>query len=150
GRGSVDAGGRLERIRGALRRVTGGEPSPADMAHHKEAYFDALADDLNTPAALAALFAWVREANRRAGGVGDADLREMLSVLGLGGLAPLKGVGDLAAIDPEASSLLRRWGAGREQGDFTAADSLREQLRARGWEVRDGPDGSELIPAPQP
>jgi cysteinyl-tRNA synthetase len=146
----LDAGRRLERIREALRRVTAGERSPADMAHHKEAFFDALAEDLNTPAALASLFAWVREANRRAGRVGDADLREMLSVLGLGSLAPLEAVGDLAAVDPEASSLLRRREAAREQGDFTAADRLREQLRARGWEVRDGPDGSELIPAPQP
>ena len=146
----LDAGRRLERIREALRRVTAGESSPADMAHHKEAFFDALAEDLNTPAALASLFAWVREANRRADGVGDADLREMLSVLGLAGLAPLEAVGDLAAVDPEASSLLRRREAACEQGDFTAADRLREQLRARGWEVRDGPDGSELIPAPQP
>ena len=56
------------------------------MSHHREAFFDALADDFNTPRALAALFEWVREANARAA-VGDADLREMLAVLGLGLLA---------------------------------------------------------------
>ena len=54
------------------------------MAHHKDAFFDALAEDFNTPKALASLFEWVREANRRAEPAGDADLGEMLGVLGLG------------------------------------------------------------------
>ena len=78
-----DADRRVYRIRDALRRLHEGEPSPPDMAHHKEAFFDALANDFNTPNALASLFEWVREANRRGGGVGDADLREMLAVIGL-------------------------------------------------------------------
>ena len=48
------------------------------------------ANDFNTPAALAAMDGWIREANRRGEGVGDEDLREMLGVLGLGraGAAP--------------------------------------------------------------
>ena len=33
-----------------------------------EAFFDALANDFNTPTALASLFEWVREANRRGTG----------------------------------------------------------------------------------
>ena len=45
-------------------------------------------------AALASLFEWVREANRRDDRPGDGDLREMLSVLGLEGLTPLEAVGD--------------------------------------------------------
>ena len=41
----------------------------------------------STPrAALASLFDWIREANRRDGPVGDAHLREMLAVLGLDNL----------------------------------------------------------------
>ena len=31
-------------------------------------------------------------------------------------------------------------------GDFAEADRLRDELAARGWDVRDGPDGPELIP----
>ncbi len=60
-----DADRRIQRIRDALRRVLPGAPSPPDMAHHVEAFFAALADDFNTPKALASLFEWVREANRR-------------------------------------------------------------------------------------
>ncbi len=148
-----DADRRVHRIRDALRRLGAGEPSPPDMAHHKEAFFDALADDFNTPRALAALFEWVREANRRAGEsrpdghVGDADLREMLDVLGLGALRALETVGDVASIDPEAVALLQQREQARRERDFQTADGLRDELRARGWEIRDGPGGAELIPA---
>jgi cysteinyl-tRNA synthetase len=141
-----DAERRVQRIRDALRRLARGVRSPPDMAHHKQAFFDALAGDFNTPAALASLFEWVREANRRDGGVGDGDLREMLTVLGLDGLTPLEAVGDLAATDPAAVALLEQREQARETRDFQTADRVREELRARGWEIRDGPDGPELIP----
>jgi cysteinyl-tRNA synthetase len=35
----------------------------------------------------------------------------------------------------------------RAARDYAEADRLREQIRAQGWEVRDGPDGPELLPA---
>jgi cysteinyl-tRNA synthetase len=142
-----DAERRIQRIRDALRRLEQGRPSPPDMAHHTRAFFDALANDFNTPAALAALFEWVREANRRGGGVGDADLREMLDVLGLGALSPLALVGEVSSVDPEATSLLAQREQARGERDFDAADRMREELRRRGWEIRDGPEGPELIPS---
>ena len=142
-----DAERRVQRIRDALRRLDLGSTSPPDMAHHRDSFFDALANDFNTPAALASLFEWVREANRRGSGVGDADLREMLSVLGLGELSPLEVVGDVASIDPEAVSLLAQREQARGKRDFEQADRIREELRGRGWEIRDGPHGPELIPA---
>jgi cysteinyl-tRNA synthetase len=136
------------RIRDALRRLQPG-PSPPELAHHKEAFFQALANDFNTPAALDALFKWLREANRRAGEVGEADLREMLGVVGLERLTPLGSAGDLAASDPEALELLTRREQARARRDFSEADRLRAELLARGYEIRDGPQGSELIPAQQ-
>ncbi len=142
-----DAERRVSRVRDALRRLDAGRASPPDMAHHMQAFFDALANDFNTPAALAALFEWVREANRRGGGVGDGDLREMLDVLGLGGLTALQAPADVATLDPEAMSLLAQREQARAARDFQAADRMREELRERGWEIRDGPNGPELIPA---
>ncbi|MGH2903582.1 MAG: cysteine--tRNA ligase [Solirubrobacteraceae bacterium] len=141
-----DADRRIERIRDALRRVVVGAESPADMAGYRAAFSDALADDFNTPKALAALFEWVREANRRGEGVGDSDLREMLEILGLGDLTARDAGGDVAGIDPGAIELLARREAARAERDFAAADELRDELRERGWEIRDGPDGSELLP----
>jgi cysteinyl-tRNA synthetase len=144
-----DADRRVYRIRDALRRLRAASQSPPELRHHVEAFFDALANDFNTPAALDALFKWVREANSRGDVPGDADLREMLGVLGLEQLAPLGSEDDLQASDPHALELLAQREHARAERDFAEADRLRAELRARGYEIRDGPEGSELIPAQQ-
>jgi cysteinyl-tRNA synthetase len=135
------------RIRDALRRLRADRLSPPELRRHAEAFFDALANDFNTPAAREALFNWIREANSRDDDVGDADLREMLAVLGFERLAPLGSAQDLAVSDPEAIDLLAQREQARERRDFPEADRLRAELLARGYEIRDGPRGSELIPA---
>ncbi|MGA9284967.1 MAG: cysteine--tRNA ligase [Solirubrobacteraceae bacterium] len=141
-----DADRRVQRIRDALRRVEPGASSPPDMRGNVEAFFEALADDFNTPKALACLFEWVREANRRGEAVGDGDLREMLATLGLENLRPLAASGDVQAIDPEAVALLASREAARSERDFERADRLRDEIAARGWEIRDSAAGPELIP----
>jgi cysteinyl-tRNA synthetase len=141
-----EASQQVRRIRELLGRTRAGEPSPPEMAHHRERFLDALADDFNTPKALAALFAWVREANRSERPSGDRDLREMLGVLGLGALEPRAAAGDPRLLDARAGALLERREAARARRDFAAADELRAQIAALGWEVRDGPRGPELVP----
>jgi cysteinyl-tRNA synthetase len=145
-----EADRRVLRIRDAMGRLEQGTASPTDMGHYKEAFFDALANDFNTPIALAALFEWVREANRRGEGVGDADLLEMLDVLGLSSLTSLQSAGDAARIDPNAAALLDERERARADRDFARADEIRDQLRALQWEIRDGPHGPELVPIPRP
>jgi cysteinyl-tRNA synthetase len=136
----AEAGRGVARIREAGRRLVEGE-SPEDMAPLRERFFAALADDFNTPGALAAVFDWVGEANRRTD-VGSADLREMLGVLGLDNLLEADG----AEAPPEVVALVEARTAAREARDWAEADRLRDEARARGWEVRDGPDGPELLP----
>jgi cysteinyl-tRNA synthetase len=130
-----------ERIRDAGRRLLAG-PSPAELRPYRDAFFDALRNDFNTPVALAALFNWVREANRSEEAVGNADLVEMLSVLGLESL--LAKEEDAPA---DAWDLAERRDAARKSRDFAEADRLRDELRELGWEVRDGPEGAELVRA---
>jgi cysteinyl-tRNA synthetase len=135
-----DAGRRARRIREAARRLVDG-PSPPELAVHRDAFFAALADDFNTARALASLAAWVSEANRRQD-VGRDDLVEMLDVLGLASLAvPDTGDGP----DEETLALLARRDAARAAGDWSESDRLRDALRERGWEVRDGAAGAELV-----
>jgi cysteinyl-tRNA synthetase len=138
----TEAQARVERIGEAARRLTAA-PSPEWSAPLRERFFDALADDFKTPAALAAVFDWVRESNRAPGPSGDADLREMLSVLGLDNLL------DVAPAEAPAEVVELRDARehARAARDYAEADRLREEIRARGWEVRDGPDGPELLPA---
>jgi cysteinyl-tRNA synthetase len=135
-----DAARRVERIRDAGRRLVPGD-SPAALAPHRDAFFAALADDFNTPRALAALSEWIREANK-AGGAGDGHLREMLGVLGLENLLE-RGEGP----PPEVVALAERRAEARAARDFAAADRLRDELLGLGWVVRDGPEGPELVPA---
>ena len=123
------------------RRLVSG-PSPEEWAEHRERFFAALADDFNTPAALAAADAWVREANRAGGAPGDADLREMLGVLGLENLLDAAAGGP----DPRAEELLRARERARAERDYAAADRLRDELTALGWQVRDSADGPSLVP----
>lgn len=74
----------VRRIRSALERLRPGKPSPAALALHREAFYEALADDLDTPTAFLALFDWIREARTcRAHTVGDRDLRAMLGLLAM-------------------------------------------------------------------
>jgi cysteinyl-tRNA synthetase len=131
-----------ERIREAGRGLQAAE-SPVWSGPLRDRFFDSLADDFNTPAALAAVFDWVREANRSDESVGDADLREMLGVLGLESLL------DVSRAEPPDSvrGLVEARERARAARDFGEADRLREEIRAAGWEVRDGPGGPALLPS---
>jgi cysteinyl-tRNA synthetase len=137
-----EAAARVARIREAARRLRPG-PSPDWSAPIRERYFEALREDFNTPRALAEVFDWVREANRSAEGVGSRDLTEMLAVLGLDNLL------ETTAAEPprQARELLERRERARGERDWAEADRLRDELRGLGWEVRDGPDGPELLPS---
>ncbi|MGH2916548.1 MAG: cysteine--tRNA ligase [Solirubrobacteraceae bacterium] len=138
----ADAAARAEGIRNSARRLTAGS-GPQWSAALRERFFDALAADFNTVRALAVLAEWVGEANRAtAGSVGDADLAEMLDVLGLAGLMAGSASQEIPAA---ASTLLREREDARRERDWARADALREQLTGLGWEVRDGPGGPELV-----
>jgi cysteinyl-tRNA synthetase len=128
------------RIRDAARRLVQG-PSPPAMVPHREAFFDALADDFNTPRALAALYEWIGEANKLDRPAGRDDLYTMLEVLGLESLMER----DEAPAAVVALADQRQ--AARRAKDFAEADRLRDELRDLGWEVRDGPQGPELVKA---
>ena len=139
--GAARAG--VRRLREAGRVLEPG-PSPEDMAPLRERFYSALADDFNTAAAMGHVWDWVRESNRR-GGVGGADLREMLGVLGLDNLLEA----GAADGEPEAAAreLLARREAARAARDWPEADRLREELAELGWQVRDSPAGPELVRA---
>ena len=137
------AAANVRRIRETARKLQPG-PSPAFSAPLKERFFGSLADDFNTPGALAAVFEWVRAANASAEPVGDADLREMLDVFALANLLE----SELTEAPAEVRALADARDRARVERDYAEADRIRDRLRELGWEVRDGPAGPELLPLP--
>jgi cysteinyl-tRNA synthetase len=102
-----------------------------------DAFAAVLDDDFNTPEALALLHLW------RSAGRTDL-LRKGLSVFGLETLDA-----EVAAPE-ELVELAEQRRNARDQRDFAAADRLRDEIAARGWEVRDvaEPPGYQLVPLP--
>jgi len=132
----------VRRIREAARRLSPGAPSPGDLESLRDGFFDALANDFNTAMALGYLNEWIADATSPLfDAPGDAHLREMLGVLGLERL-----LDPVAAAPETVRELADRRERARAARDFAAADSLREEIAAHGWEVRDVQGGFELLP----
>jgi cysteinyl-tRNA synthetase len=144
----AQAAANVERLREIARRVAqAGDGLDPALEATLERFYDALADDFNTPAAMGALFEWVRDANRRfdagesVAGIGP--LGEALEVVGLESIL----AADETETDTEALDLLAQREAARAAKDFAEADRLRDELLERGWVIRDTADGPQLRPA---
>jgi cysteinyl-tRNA synthetase len=137
-----EAVARVERLRNFFRDKALGAPGEGPRL---EAFKEALADDFNTPRALAELFELVGEANRGEvdGGEAAQAVAEMLELVGLGTLTqPDEG----AEADQAARQLMEEREAARAAKDFGRADELRDRLAKMGWEVRDSAEGPSLVP----
>jgi cysteinyl-tRNA synthetase len=134
---------RVSRIRELGRRLDPGGGDPPGLADVADRFFDALADDFNTPAALAHLFPWIARTHSlldAGDSFGPGRLAEVLGCVGLEGL-----LADDAAPDEDAQRLLEERERARAERDFATADARRDELAARGWQVRDTPEGPRLV-----
>jgi len=132
-----------EQQRGGSGGTSPGTRLEAFKGTRLEAFKDALADDFNTPRALAEVFELVAEANRGEVPGAPEALTEMLDLVGLSSLTqPDEG----AEADEKAEKLLEEREQARAAKDFERADEIRDQLVELGWEVRDGAEGAKLVP----
>lgn len=141
--------GRLRILRERL-----GVPGPTPDHQPLHGVFTALADDLNTPAALGQLSIATKEINawlesdapspdaRAAVAASFADVLRMFGFL-LPAPSPLETPAAVTALAEE------RWQA-RQNRDWVAADRLRAQLEEAGWRMRDGRDSYTLAPFDNP
>ena len=140
-----DAGRAVERIANfarVLRKDGAAQGESAVVGGYRHAFFDALRLDFNTPRALAELFDLINHVNRE-GITADVEpaAREILQVIGFEHL--------LEGDEPIDEELLRLAGEREEARlarDFDRADRIRDELRVRGYELRDTPEGPELVP----
>jgi cysteinyl-tRNA synthetase len=110
-------------------------------ADYRERFRDALANDLNTPQALAVALEVVAEAYRR----GDRRIWRTLAgfdrVLGLE-LDRTRSAARTAATPPQVQAMIEERAAARKARNFKRADELRKRLEDMGYEVKDNRDGT--------
>jgi cysteinyl-tRNA synthetase len=135
----TEAAARVDRIRNYLRDAPGGKPDEF-LVDRRQAFLDALADDLKTPQAYAVLFEIVAEGNKRELPGARGVLEELLPLLGLDSLLTAE-----EGAPAEAEELLTQRQEARAAKDFDRADSIRDQLAEMGWEVRDEAGGARLV-----
>ena len=149
---------RLDECRDALAAfcaapVSGGQ-APLSGGQALDKFSEALADDLNTPEAFAALYGLVRETNAalaagklspsEAGGI-LAVFDKMDTVLGIVHF----GRKAVQEIPSDILELAEQRKQARLQKNWSESDRLRDLLAEKGWVIRDGKDGQTLKPAAQ-
>ena len=147
--GLASARAALGRIDEWVTRLTALAASAQSASEHplaaRTAFLEALDDDLNISGALGHLFDTIRDSNRLMDQTEftPADARALLNwwttVNRILAFDP-----DATAISPEIQSLLDRRAEARKAKDWPASDRLRDELSAKGWEVKDTKDGQRL------
>jgi cysteinyl-tRNA synthetase len=135
----------LDRLYGALQRA--GDVN-VEAGAPPQAFLEALMDDLNTPRAMAELFALAKtletaksDSERRAAKAALLGAGDLMGFLQADPDAWFKGEADdeLAA---KVEGLLAERAAARKAKDWPTADRIRNELDALGVIVMDGPDGA--------
>jgi cysteinyl-tRNA synthetase len=150
---SIGAVRRLGEFAERLASAKGGTPELASAATTlRRDLRAALFDDLNGPEALAALFTFVRQANAELdrGGSDTAALEEARAAFaeanGVLDILPggeLSGDGqDDAAFASWVEERLAERRAARARRDFATSDRIRDELVAKGVELKDTPSGT--------
>ncbi len=120
-------------------RAAAAEPPKPNCAEFSARFREALADDLNAPAALAVV--WDALKSDLPGGAKRAFLEEAESVLALDLFAPAPD----DAVPAEVAELLAVRDAARKNKDFAESDRLRKAVEDLGWTVKDGKDGAKAV-----
>jgi cysteinyl-tRNA synthetase len=123
---------------------------PAWVASSGTAFAEAVNDDLNLPEAFAAVFALVRESNSALHQTGLKPEEAAAALQLFDGMDRVLGLirfgraTQEASLPAEITALVQERCTARANKDWAGSDRLRNELAAKGWEVRDGKDGQKI------
>ena len=106
--------------------------------------WDALNNDLNTPAALGHIFTGLRDSAKLTGPQAAAALAALNRILKALGLTLPEISQETTDIPTEIQQLAETRWAARTNKDWPTSDKLRDQLTAKGWSMKDAKDSYEL------
>ena len=140
---SIEAAANAHRrlvTRAVEARDAGGGADAAKVAPHLRRFWEALADDLNGPRALAAVWEAVRDPE-----LSPADVWAFLSdadrALGFDLATVPAPDADQSGSDPRIDALVAEREAARAKKDYATSDRIRDELAAEGIEIVDTPTG---------
>ena len=145
--GNAQCAMRNAQCEGAAGSPDGQAPSwPEWVRNHLDAFGEALADDLNSPLAFAAVFALVNDGNRLAQ---SGSLDAAGAAAALAALARMDTVLNFlarpaAAVPADVQALADERAAARKAKNWAESDRLRDAIAALGWTVKDTKDGQRL------
>ena len=150
--GAKTALARIDECVGKLREIgvqvsigSSQETFKPELQPHGQ-FSSALDADLCISAAWAVVFDWIREMNKRLAensltahdaAIALTSWDKIDSVLGIGAKSEVE-------IPVEINSLLEARQAARKAKDFKKSDSIRDELKAKGWIIEDTPKGAKL------
>jgi cysteinyl-tRNA synthetase len=134
----------------AMEKMHGEKPSShvveTIVKENEKMFFTALDDDLNTPAAIAAIFTLISGYQDTVWHLAADDaamlkeyIRGSLAILGLSSLKP-------PAIPQKIEEIARKREEFRSNKQFIQSDGLRDELNSLGYEIEDTPTGFFLWP----
>jgi len=139
--GQAAAARALGRLRGAFRSAAD-RPSAGQRAADalRERFRDAVSDDLNLPRALAVVHEAARsEIGGDVAGALASDWDRLLAVGLLGDAGR-----ERETVPAQVESMAREREARRREGNYAAADALRDRMRSLGYEVVDAAAGQRV------
>jgi cysteinyl-tRNA synthetase len=147
--GLMHAENTVRRLQEFNVRISTAKPSSSEdrlvesVGEYRRRFEEAMDNDLNTPAALAAFFEFMREVNKALdeGKVSQKDLDSCRAFVNsfnsiFNVIPPYEG-----RLEPELEALIKEREEARRRKDWATADKIREELRRRGVLLEDTPQG---------
>lgn len=107
----------------------------------------ALADDLNTPEALAVFFEWLRKTNAQ---IDDNSLKDKDIISAINFIEKFNSVFDLIVeksdVPSKITDLVKEREEARKVKDWAKADLIRDKILEMGWIIEDAADGFKIKP----